>query len=251
MEKLSQTELLQEGFLDAIRAAGRGVAKVASGLEKLDKEGFSALKGPLTSFINSDPKQFVLQELKTSYYKTFNPKTINVGQAVRDSNSNRTIVDFQAERFVPTGGVTPLQTYYAYVFKGGKGNTLFMDVRDDRGNNISGEVRGRQRPGSSDRPTFTSVVLSYQTRSIPITVALLSTIITKTLGISEREFANKLSRGATDMDEVISNITNKPNPQDVLDQADIDSVYQVLETRGLTEKVKVSQKVLLEQLKNL
>jgi hypothetical protein len=121
-----------------------------------------------------------------------------------------------------------------------------MDVRDNKGNAIRGE-KGKV----SEKPTFTSTIKSYQSRSTPITVALLSTIITKTLGISEKEYANKLSPGATDMDAVIMDITNKSTSQEVLDQADIDSVYQVLQTRDLVEKVKVSQKVLLEQLKNL
>ena len=246
MEKLSQTELLQEGFLDAVRAAGRGVAKVANVVNKIDSEGFGALKEPINRFLNSDPKQFTLRELKESYYRTFNPKTIKIGQAKQDSKSNRTIVDFQAERFIPTGGVTPLTTYYAYVFKGGKDNTLSMDVRDEKGNEIRGE-KGK----SSDKPTFTSVITSYQTRNIPITVALASTIITKTLGIGEKEYAKKLASGATDMDKAIMSLTGKVSPQDILDQADIDKVKNALQMRGLTEKVKVSQKALIEQLKNL
>lgn len=250
MEKFSQFNLLEEGFLDAIRLAGKAARGVVRTANAIDTQGFKAIKTPINKFIDSkskitDPKKFVQQELKSSYYKTFNSNSVKIIEVKKDTN--RFIVSFSAERFLPTGGSAPSEIYYAYVFKGGEKNELSMDVRDDKGNQIQGE-KGKKTP---ETPTFDSVVKKYQDKSTPITVALLSTIITKNLGISEKEYASKLSRNATDMDDVIMDITAKTAVQDVLDQNDINMVKQVLQTRGLTEKVKASQKVLLEQLKSL
>ena len=249
MDKFSQFNLLEEGFLDAIRLAGKAARGVVRTANAIDTQGFKAIKTPINKFIDSkskitDPKKFVEQELKSSYYKTFNPKSVKIIEVKKDTN--RFIVSFSAERFLPTGGSAPSEIYYAYVFKGGEKNELSMDVRDDKGNQIQGE-KGKK----TEKPDFNTIIKQYQTRGTPITVALLSTIITKKLGISERDYAKKLSPGATDMDAAIMDITNKSAVQDVLEQDDIDKVYQVLHTRGLAEKVKASQKVLLEQLKSL
>ena len=279
MRKLTQLELLEEGFLDAVRRAG-GIARAAvkgaaKGIYAMDPGGFDTIAAPfktiaapITGALKQikqddqiiDPKQFVLQELKLSYYKTFNPKSVEIIEVKKDTTAqrnviylpkvntktNRFIVSFSAERFLPTGGSAPSEIYYAYVFKGGEKNGFSMDVRDNKGNEIRGE-----KSKTPENPTFNKIIKNYQSKSTPITVALLSTIITKTLGISEREYANKLSTGATNMDDVIMDITNKTAVQDVLEQDDIDRVYEVLKTRGLTEKVKASQKVLIEQLKKL
>jgi hypothetical protein len=282
MHKLSQLKLLEQGFLNKIRTAGRAMKAVGKGIYALDPEGFNTLTAPLKTISSpvtgiakglyelrpnaspiTDPKKFVLQELKISYYKTFNPNSIKVLEVKKDTtasqnvqylpkvntNTNRFIVSFKAERFKPSGGSSPSEIYYAYVFRGGKENELSMDVRDAKGNQVQGEKSKKNK--KSETPTFESIIKKYQAKGTAITVALLSTIITKNLGISEQQYANKLSPGATDMDGVIMDITNKTAVQDVLDVDDIKSVYQVLQTRGLTEKVKVSQKVLLEQLTKL
>jgi len=275
MHKVSQRELIGEGFLDVMRRAGSiaraAVKGVAKGIYSMDPSGFNTIAAPfktiaapitgaLKQIKQDDPKKFVLQELKASYYKTFNPNSIEVLEVKKDTTSqqnvqylpkvntstNRFIVSFRAERFIPTGGSSPSETYYAYVFRSGEKNEFSMDVRDKEGNPIQGE-----KSKEAKKPTFNSIIKNYQSKGNVITVALLSTIITKNLGISERQYANKLSPGATGMDGVIMDITNKTAVQDVLNADDIKSVYQVLQTRGLTEKVKVSQKVLLEQLKNL
>ena len=275
MRKLTQLELLEEGFLDAVRRAG-GIARAAvkgaaKGIYAMDPSGFDTIAAPfktiaapitgaLKQIKQDDPVSFLKEELKLEYYKTFNPKSVEIIEVKKDTTAqrnvrylpkvntkaNRFIVSFSAERFLPTGGSAPSEIYYAYVFKGGEKNGFSMDVRDNKGNEIRGE-----KNKTPEKPTFNSIIKTYQDRSIPITVALLSTIITKTLGISEREYANKLANGATNMDDVIMSITSKTAVQDVLEQGDIDKVYRVLQTRGLTEKVKASQKVLIEQLKIL
>jgi len=56
MRKLSQLELLNEGFLDTIRTAGKavkavgkGIGAVAKGIHALDPEGFNAIAAPITA----------------------------------------------------------------------------------------------------------------------------------------------------------------------------------------------------------
>ena len=266
MRKLSQRELLEEGFLDAMRATGQLAAAGAKGIAKIISptgarvvgSAANAVGSAYANFKTAEPKKFVKQELKMTYYRTFNPKSIEILQSKKDTpapvpapapylpkekvtkSTNRTIVSFKAERFIPTGGTAPPEIYYAYVVKGGKNNEFTMDVRDAKGNQIQGE-----KSKKAENPTFNNIIKQYQSKGTPITVALLSTIITKNLGISERAYASKLSPGATDMDAVIMDITNKTAAQDVLGDNDIKSVYQVLETRGLTEKVNISQRVLI------
>jgi hypothetical protein len=275
MDKLSQKEMLEEGFLDAVRTAGRiasapikkigrGIAKTAEVANKLDREGFGILKDPLNRFINSDPKQFVEKELKESYSKTFNPKSIRVMEVKNDTlgqrnvphlpkvktGTNRFIVSFKAERFKAAGGVSPLEIYYAHVFKSGVDNTLSMDVRDVKGNQIQGEKSKKSKKSKKQlAPSYDEIINKYSAANKPITVAILSTIITKNLGISEQDYAKKLSQGATDMDAAILDITGKMNVADNLDATDIERVKQVLQSRALVEKTNVSQKVLIEQLK--
>ena len=266
MEKLSQLNLIEEGFLDAIRLAGKAARGTVRFANELDTQGFKALVPikPINKFLDSetitDPKKFVLSELKTTYYRTFNTKSIKNLEVKKDTtgqqnvqylpkvtkSTNRFIVSFDAMRFKPSGGTDPSQTYYAYVVRGGQENKLSMDVRDVNGNQIQGE-----KSTTPEKPTLTSVIAKYRSKQIVITVAVLSTIITRDLGISERDYASKLSQTATDMDMAIMDITNKTSVTDVLDQADIDLVNQTLKARQLTEKTNVSQKVLIEQLKSL
>ena len=98
MEKFSQKELLQEGFLDAMRKAGsivnstvkkvgRGIASTAAAANKLDREGFNVLKDPFKRFLNSDPKAAFWELMKKNYSKTFDIKTIKNINVVQDANA--------------------------------------------------------------------------------------------------------------------------------------------------------------------
>jgi len=132
----------------------------------------------------------------------------------------------------------------AEVFRTSKGLVL-GDVYDPKTGNVVSSYTPKPKQ------TFTDLIQSYQTKGTPITVALVSTIITRSLGVSEKQNAKKIFGGAVDMDDAIMKLTNKTVVTDILAQPDIDIINTALKTRGFTEKVKVSQKVLLEQLKNL
>ena len=182
MRKLSQRELLEEGFRNLLKGVVGSVAKGAArafspeGAAVIGKaadavgSAYNMYKAPL---ITKNPKKFVLQELKMSYYKTFNPESIEILEVKKDTTApqqhqntqylpknkvntktNRFIVSFSAERFIPTGGSAPSEIYYAYVFKGGAKNELSMDIRDAKGNQVQGEKSKKSKiPTSSPTPS--------------------------------------------------------------------------------------------------
>lgn len=251
MRKLSQKEIIKESFGDIARGIASTVKTAATTLAPEITRPLGRLAEPFKqigkAFTSNQPKLFVKSELQANYSRVFNTKTIKIKKETKDAaKSNRTIVEFDAERFKPTGGTIPFTTYYAYVVRGGKDNTLTMDVRDSKGNQIQGE-KGKVQ----SKPKFDDIIRLYKQRSGDITVAMLSTIITRDLGINERMYASKLSQGAVDMDGVILDITNKTNPTDKLSDTEIADVKQILLQRALVEKTNVTQKVLIEQLKRL
>ena len=119
MYKISQKEILCEGFLDNIRkitspiaktiagaaGAAKGIAKVVapklsgeigSDIDKLKsigkgaKDAFTAEKNKQ---INSTPERFVENELKTKYSSTFDPKSIKIIEKQQDSSVNLNLKD--------------------------------------------------------------------------------------------------------------------------------------------------------------
>jgi len=191
MRKLSQRELLEEGFLDAARATGqlagaaiKGAAKIISPTgARVIGSAAKAIGSAYSNFKTAEPEKFVLQELKKSYYKTFNPNSIKIIEAKKDTtaqpnqrrrgvrvnlDTNRIIVTFTAERFNNTGGSRRSGTYYAYVFKGEKSTDFSMDVRDAKGNQIHGEKRKKnKRSTTSTTPPLVNTTISSSGGTTP------------------------------------------------------------------------------------
>lgn len=147
MYKISQKEILCEGFLDNIRkiaspiaktiasaaGAAKGIAKVAapklseeigSDIDKLKsigkgaKDAFTAEKNKQ---INSTPGRFVENELKSKWNNIFNPQSIkiistqkdakiDISKSIQPTAANRTFVYFEAEKYKPTTGNSEQQT---------------------------------------------------------------------------------------------------------------------------------------------
>lgn len=184
MRKLSQRELLKEGLLDAMRATGqlagaaiKGAAKIISPTgARVAGSAAKAIGSAYSNFKTAEPGKFALQELKNSYYKTFNPSSIKILEVKKDARAqqnvqylpkvstktNRTIVSFMAERFIPTGGSADSEIYYAYVFKGEKSTDFTMDVRDTKGRQIHGEKRKKTKQSA---PSTTSPIVTTTTSS--------------------------------------------------------------------------------------
>ena len=250
MRKLSQKEIIKESFGDIVRGVAAAAKTAATTLAPEITRPLGRIAEPFKqigrAYTGNQPKLFVKAELQLNYSRVFNTKTIKINKETKDpSKSNRTIVEFDAERFKPVGGTVPPTTYYAYVTRGGKDNALTMDVRDNKGNPIQGEKVKVQ-----SKPKFDDIIRLYKQRG-RITVAILSTIITRDLGINERQYASKLSPSAVDMDGAILDITNKTNATDPLSDTEIQDVKTALQSRALVENTKATQKVLIEQLKRL
>jgi len=190
MRKLSQRELLEEGLLDVARATGqlagaaiKGAAKIISPTgARVIGSAAKAIGSAYSNFKTAEPGKFALQELKKSFYKTFNTSSIEIIEVKKDTtsqqnvqylpkvntNTNRFIVSFKAERFKETGGSTPTEVYYAYVFKGEKSTDFSMDVRDAKGNQIHGEKRKKnKRSTTSTTPPLVNTTISSSGGTTP------------------------------------------------------------------------------------
>jgi hypothetical protein len=126
MSKLSQRELLTEGFLDTIRSAAKATAKAAGAVggaalgaaKNVGKDllymnpsanlftaagtgakqgaitGYNVAKGTTTSLLDR-----LKEELKNSYYDTFNFETIKYGKTEKNEvNKNVSKIAFEATR---------------------------------------------------------------------------------------------------------------------------------------------------------
>lgn len=285
MEKLSQTELLQDGFLDNIRAAGvragaaavsagskaataaksagsaikkigRGVANVADYANKLDREGFGVLKDPLKRFINSDPKAAFKQLMEKNYSRTFDIKTVQITNVAADQNaatpslsgapgtaasnvSGRTIITFIARQLITTGGSNAPATYTAVLSltpERDPNNMFSMRVFDDKNREIQGS--------KEYIPKFDRIVVAFD-KKYPN-----SNVGSGTLSKSDAE---KLIDMVYTTNSLVFDNNEKAKFSNLLAPAtvNISDIKIELTRQRLVEKVKVSQKVLLEQLKNL
>jgi len=111
MQKISQKELLDEGFLDTIRkitspiaktvagaaGAAKGIAKVVAPnlsqaigsdinkIKSIGKSASDAFTAEKNKQINSTPERFVENELKINYSSTFDPKSIKIIEKKQDT----------------------------------------------------------------------------------------------------------------------------------------------------------------------
>jgi len=122
MRKLSQLELLEEGFLDKIRTAGRVVKAVGRGIQALDPEGFNKLTAPLKTVAapvtgvvkgiselmpnTSKKRKEAVKKPKPTFdsvitkYKTRFPRGLTVQQLTNILNAELNIQDSRAPRIV-------------------------------------------------------------------------------------------------------------------------------------------------------
>jgi len=155
MRKLSQLELLEEGFLDTIRTAGtavkavgKGIGAVAKGIHALDPEGFNAIAAPLTTLAkpviglakgiaaitpttiitsaiqwnNLVLGQTVEYQLKQKYYNLFDPNTVYIKDVKDyDVEPRSKKIKYLPKEKTPTA-VRKVVTFWAekYKVEGGK-----------------------------------------------------------------------------------------------------------------------------------
>jgi hypothetical protein len=325
MVKLSQTELLQEGFLDAVRAAGRGVANAAAYAKRIDTEGFGVLKDPLKKFITNNPVLFLKEELKKDpkiqfvklVKSSLRPVTTQSASLSSSSYKNVTLITFLANVYNDETGqyepytesqerVKVLELTMSYNYgtsatspnttrtnnapvtnpnttsqqpvsgNGGPNTLLLAEVfRVDKGSQqsdpgfILGGIydarTGRKISAGEDTnrvKNFDQELIQFKQRRLrgaSLDVGHMITFL-QSIGISNNAPKAFGIPNVTDLATLIQNITSKVAP-DTLTDDEVNNIKAILVQRLLVESVRskqvcnraynTSQKVLLEQLKNL
>ena len=192
MHKISQKEILGEGFFDTIRkitspiaktvagvaGAAKGIAKVVapnlsreigSDIDKLKSIGkgtSDAFNAQKNKQINSTPGRFLENELKTKWDNIFNTKSVKIIKTKQDNKlnaagsqqkktTNRSFVYFEAEKYKQIGGVENKEQFIAIVTKGKEGFAL-LEITDSRGIIITRSNRNRNYITPNTAPTTIS-----------------------------------------------------------------------------------------------
>lgn len=190
MSKLTQKELLQEGFLDTIRkitspiakgVAGakglaKGIAKVAApnlsreigsdidkfkSIGKSAKDAFTAEKNKQ---INSTPQRFLENELITNWSSVFDPSSIKITnkknaspayhKSFRMSKVNSFIVEFEANQYNDGGsGVTRIKGA-GVIIRGVDGKYKLVEIKDQNGNKINKANRQPKNANTTNTPSL-------------------------------------------------------------------------------------------------
>jgi hypothetical protein len=269
-EKLSQKELLNEGFLDTIRkiaspiakgiagvgGLAKGIAKVAapnlsqaigSDIDKIKSIGKSAsdaFTSEKNRQINSTPERFVENELKTNWTKVFDPASIKVTskqnaapmshKSFRLSKVNKFFIYFEANRYKKQGGVEVFKGNAA-ISKGSDGKFTLEDIEDNNGNSISNSGSNETLPKLDDLMKRLNFDITNSTAG-RWAIAL------------KRTFRGGISNPRKEIDTLIPAAANNDNY--VLTTADVDTLRQYLKDEFLISE-KNNQKDLLVQLKLL
>ena len=157
MQKLTQRELL-ESFGDIMKKISNVVnsdtAQALGAAAKTAATTFAPeftrplgrvaepFKKTVNAFRDNKPSTFVAQKLKTEYSSTFNTRTLKIDPVAKPDpqNSNRSIIEFEADQFKRAGGTQPRQKYRAFVTRGGKDKSLTMEVFNSKGQSIRGSI---------------------------------------------------------------------------------------------------------------
>jgi hypothetical protein len=269
-EKLSQKELLDEGFLDTIRkitspiaktvagaaGAAKGIAKVVAPnlsqaigsdinkLKSIGKSASDAFTAEKNRQINSTPERFLENELKTHWAKVFDPASIKVTskqnaapmshKSFRLSKVNKFFIYFEANRYKKQGGVEVFKGNAA-ISKGSDGKFTLEDIEDNNGNSISNSGSNETLPKLNDLMKK----LNFNTTN--------STAGKWAIAL-KRTFRDSIRDPKKEIETIIPAAVGDDNY--VLTTADVDTLRQYLKDEFLISE-KNTQKDLLLQLKLL
>ena len=258
--------------LATVGALAKGAAK---GIYDMDPEGFDTIAKPLktvaapftkalSQFSKQDASTFLLRTLvnESAYRLTFYPKTIKILDILPDPRKTNFVnVRFQASRVDNTAPTSQLSTKsavysmdrYTAVIEKQKNNELKLHKILDKNNH---NVYQGNKEQNITKPNFNRALaqLKSATGNV-IDAAHLSSMLQGTVGLKKetiQTIATALGLGViTSVDEFVQKITGVAAMTDQINDSQIQAVYDALKKRAIVEKVGVSQKVLLEQLKNL
>lgn len=159
---VSQRELLQETFADVVRGIGAAAKVMAPGLVS----SFQAVAEPFKAFRSKQPTAVLKEALKTTYFNTFDYKTVKIGKPQPlpndRSGTSRISIKFTAERIKGVssgsgdlvGGYDGPNEYTAILTrdKKGVGGEYRIEIRDKNNKTIAGEKdkKTKYKPSWSD-----------------------------------------------------------------------------------------------------
>ncbi len=267
MGKLTQQDLVVEGFFVQIKnigkAVGRGAKAVYKAAETLDPESVGKIAAPVTklkgaydaakSALNTSPVSFVKNALKTEYATTFlTSSVVDLKETPiknEPKNSPRKLVTFKAKRFKSIGstggGTGALEQYNAYVVKGPDGKFSRVDIRDSQNRIIQGEKETKKKQKLNWDVEFEDSELG----NTP-TVEEMGDWLSTDMGVT-RDVVKRVVGTTGNVYDMIVQIANDPTITDktsALNAASIEKIKQFLKTKRIVES---SQLDTLQQIKLL
>lgn len=278
MQKISQKELLQEGFLETVRkmtgpiaktvagAAGlaKGIAKVVApnlsqavgrDIDKVKSIGGSA-KASYTAEknrqINSTPERFVENELKTKWNNTFNPSSIKITSTQKEEigktsvarhseETPRVFVYFEASKYDKTTGNATQQIGGITKIKG-----VATVIKGSDGKYSIVELKDEN--GNTINQGAQQTIPSLDALMNKLNFNINNSTAGKWAVALKRSFRNALPDPRKDIDKLIPAAVGDDNY--VLTPADVTILRQYLKDEMLISE-KTTQKDLLLQLKLL
>lgn len=179
MSKLSQRELLDEGFLDLVRKSADVARKSASAIKGAAKsigKDFLTMNPNANLFASAasglkqgwkeaadSPEGFVEREVTTKWSQVFDPRSIKItkkekaapaaNRSFELSKVNRFFVFFKGNRYKRNGGVESAE-YKAAINRGTDGKFVLEDIFDLEGNKIDRmSALGRARANRQTPPS--------------------------------------------------------------------------------------------------
>jgi len=261
MIKLSQNELLDEGFGDIVRGIGKAslaAAKgIAPGLVDQVKQVAAPFVDTVKAFSSMQPKAVLKEKLKTEYFNTFDYASVkNLKEAKLPNDpggGSRVSITFTAKRIK---GVTQLQPagsglqggqgdeeiYTAILTRSqkGVGGEYQVEIRDSQNKIIRGtkDKRQKQRPSWAD---------AFEDEDFGPSIKVQDLVnwindITHLRGprITSLYTTNNIPTSSPEsIEDFIKQLTKKTQGADVLDDAEIQ----------LVKRAFISAKIFNEQIK--
>jgi hypothetical protein len=262
MIKLSQNELLDEGFGDIVRGIGKASIAAAKGIAPGLVDKAVAVAKPFIdtakAFSSMQPKAVLKEKLKTEYFNTFDYKSATNFKEAKLPNdtkgSSRVSITFTAKRIKGVSQLQPAgtglqggqgdeETYTAILTRSqkGVGGEYQVEIRDSQ-NKI---IRGTKDKTQKQRPSW-SDAFEDEDFTQPITGRDLANWISDTVYLKSARLNSLYSTSSitplsspSSVEDFIVQLTGKT----LADDADIDKIKAAfVRAKIFNEQIKMTGK---------
>ena len=261
MIKLSQNELLDEGFGDIVRGIGKASIAAAKGIAPGLVDKAVAVAKPFIdtakAFSSMQPKDVLKEKLKTEYFNTFDYKSATNFKEAKLPNdtkgSSRVSITFTAKRIKGVSQLQPAgtglqggqgdeETYTAILTRSqkGVGGEYQVEIRDSQ-NKI---IRGTKDKSQKTRPSW-SDAFEAEDFTQPITGQDLANWISDTVYLKSARLQSLYSTSSltplssSSVEDFIVQLTGK----NLADDADIDKIKAAfVRAKIFNEQIKMTGK---------